>query len=79
MSSAAHSMECRQGDKIETICRELGTVNKALFLGNGRPSVMAQMEVLRDQMQKLCWLVGITCAAVLGQIVAALAQHMAGK
>lgn len=75
----SHAIECKQGDNIDTIKRELGALNKAVFLGNGRPSVMAQMEVLRDQMQKLCWLVGVTCAAVLGQIVAALAQHMAGK
>lgn len=79
MSPVAHTADCKQADKIETICRELGALNKAVFLGNGRPSVMAQMEVLRDQMQKLCWLVGVTCAAVIGQIVAALAQHMAGK
>jgi len=75
----SHAAECKQIDKIETICRELGTLNKAIFLGNGRPSVMAQMEVLRDQVNKLCWLVGITCVAVIGQIVAALAQHVAGK
>lgn len=75
----SHAVECKQGDNIDAIKEQLGALNKAVFFGNGRPSVMAQMEVLRDQMAKLCWLVGVTCAAVLGQIVAALAQHMAGK
>jgi hypothetical protein len=62
--------DCKQGDKIDRLEQEMGRLNKAVFLGNGQPSVLSQLAVLRQMVQALAWLVGVTCAAVIGQIVA---------
>jgi hypothetical protein len=49
--------------------QDLSKLTKAMFFGNGHPSVLAQLAVMRQSIQALSWLVGITCVAVVGQIV----------
>jgi hypothetical protein len=61
--------ECDQAETITAIQRELGDLNKAVFRGNGKPSLIAQMAVVDSKISALCWLVGGTCMAVVGQIV----------
>jgi hypothetical protein len=63
-------VDCRQADKIERLDQEMSKLNKAMFFGNGHPSVLAQLAVMRQSIMALSWLVGVTCAAVIGQIVA---------
>jgi hypothetical protein len=63
------SIECKQVDKIETIGREMGKINKIVFEGNGQPSVMQQLATLRQSVQALCWVAGGTLIAVIGQLV----------
>jgi hypothetical protein len=63
-------IDCKQGDKIDRLEQEMGKLNKAVFFGNGQPSVLAQLAVLRQIIMTLSWLVGVTCTAVIGQIVA---------
>jgi sorbitol-specific phosphotransferase system component IIBC len=71
MSNQKHEeAECKQADKIVRLDQEMGRLVKAVFIGNGQPSVIAQLAVLRQSMQTLSWLVGVTCVAVIGQIVA---------
>jgi hypothetical protein len=63
-------VDCRQADKIDRMDQEMSKLNQAMFFGNGQPSVLAQLAVLRQIIMTLSWLVGVTCAAVIGQIVA---------
>jgi hypothetical protein len=72
MSSKHEEMQCSQGDKITRLDQEMAKLNKAMFFGNGQPSVLSQLAVMRQTIQALSWLVGITCCAVVGQIVAKL-------
>jgi len=65
-------IDCKQGDKIDRLDQEMAKLNKAMFFGNGQPSVISQLAVMRQSIQALSWLVGITCCAVVGQIVARL-------
>jgi hypothetical protein len=63
-------VDCKQADKIDRMDQEMSKLNQAMFFGNGQPSVLAQLAVLRQIIMTLSWLVGVTCAAVIGQIVA---------
>ena len=72
MSPKHEEMECSQGDKIDRLDQEMAKLNKAMFFGNGQPSVLAQLAVMRQSIMALSWLVGVTCVAVVGQIVAKL-------
>jgi hypothetical protein len=71
-------IECKQADKIETIGREVGDLNKIIFRGNGQPSVMQQLATLRQSVQALCWVAGGTLIAVIGQLVSMLFKAAAG-
>jgi hypothetical protein len=61
--------DCKQGDKIDRLDQEMARLNKAVFLGNGQPSIMAQLAVMRQSITAAAWIAGVTCAAVIGQIV----------
>jgi hypothetical protein len=63
-------VDCKQGDKIDRLDQETSKLNKAVFFGNGQPSILSQLAVMRQSIMALSWLVGVTCAAVIGQIVA---------
>jgi hypothetical protein len=63
-------VDCRQADKIDRMDQDMSKLTKAMFFGNGQPSVLSQLAVMRQSIQALSWLVGVTCAAVIGQIVA---------
>jgi hypothetical protein len=62
-------VDCKQADKIDRMDQDLSKLTKAMFFGNGQPSVLSQLAVMRQSIQALSWLVGITCVAVVGQIV----------
>lgn len=76
MSGHSQVVECQQADKIESIERELCDLNKAVFRGNGKPSLISQMAVVDAKINALCWLVGGTCMAVIGQIVYAVCRSI---
>lgn len=60
---------CTQENRLVAAERDLGRLNKAVFFGNGEPSIIAQMAVMRRTVYALCWLVAVTCSAVIGQVV----------
>ena len=62
--------ECRQEKRIDGIEREVGDLNDKVWRGNGKPSIIEQIAVMRQTVSALCWLVAVTCAAVIAQIVA---------
>jgi hypothetical protein len=68
---AAHDdpRECDQAEKIESIEREIGDLNKAVFRGNGKPSLISQVAVMDSKINAICWLVTATCGAVIVQLV----------
>ena len=72
------TVECKQADKMESIGRELGKLNKIVFEGNGQPSVMQQLATLRQSVQALCWVAGGTLIAVIGQLVTIVFKAAAG-
>jgi hypothetical protein len=81
MTTRAHTAEtvdCQQADKIDGIERELGSLNTAVFRGNGKPSLISQMAVVDAKINGLCWVAGITLGAVIGQMVI-LFFRMIGK
>ena len=73
------TFDCKQADKIEGIEketnkiggieRELGDLNKVVFRGNGKPSLVSRVEVLDSKLCILMWLVSVTCGAVAVQVV----------
>jgi hypothetical protein len=75
---AADPVDCQQSEKHETIERELGDLNKAVFRGNGKPSLTSRMEVVDAKINALCWVAAATLAAVIGQVVV-LFFKMIGK
>ncbi len=66
---AAESVECQQTETIESIRRELGDLNKVVFRGNGKPPLITQVALIDSKISALCWLVAVTCGAVIAQIV----------
>lgn len=62
-------IECQQTDEIASLKEKVVKIDKTLFLGNGKPSMMAQMAVMQQAIYALTWLAGVTLAAVIGQIV----------
>jgi len=64
--------ECLQADKLGTHDRELSHLNQAVFFGNGSPSIVSQLATLRQTVMALCWLVAVTCTAVIGNVVVML-------
>lgn len=62
----AHVETCEQADRIGTLEREMGVVNKAVLQPGG---LISQVAVQNIQIRALCWLVGLTCSAVVVQVV----------
>ena len=46
------------------------TLNDKVWRGNGKPALTEQIAVQAQTVRALCWLVAVTCAAVIAQIVA---------
>ena len=72
-------VECSQADKIEKIGRDLGELDKIVFRGNGKPSLVSQMAVIDSKISALCWIVAVTCGAVIAQIVAMIFKVKVGS
>jgi len=70
--------DCTQENRIECIEREVGTLNDKVWRGNGKPALTEQMAVLSQTVRALCWLVAVTCAAVIAQIVAMIFKARGG-
>jgi len=70
--------ECLQKDKLMTHDRELSHLNQAVFFGNGSPSIVSQLATLRQTVFALCWLVTVTCTAVIGNVVVMLMRTKGG-
>lgn len=70
--------DCTQKNRIEGIEREVGTLNDKVWRGNGKPALTEQMAVLSQTVRALCWLVAVTCAAVIAQIVTMIFKARGG-
>lgn len=62
--------DCTQEKRLEGIEREIGDLNTRVWRGNGKPALTEQVAVLVQTVRALSWLVAVTCAAVIAQIVA---------
>ena len=60
---------CKNESRITTAERELGKLNDAVFYGNGKPPILAQLAVLKWAVTSVLWLAGMTLTAVVGQVV----------
>jgi len=70
------TVNCLQEDRIGAAERDVKTLNKIVIVGNGAPSLVSQMAVMRQTVFALCWLVGVTCVAVIGQFVVVIFRGM---
>ena len=61
--------ECSQEEKLSVHDRELMHLNQAVFFGNGSPSIVSQLATMRQTVTALCWLVAVTCGAVITNVV----------
>jgi hypothetical protein len=77
MKMTAHE-ECSQKDKLDAHDRELMHLNQAVFFGNGSPSITSQLATMRQTVTALCWLVAVTCTAVIGNVVVMLLKQHGG-
>lgn len=66
----AREHECTQENRIGAVEREVGDLNDKVWRGNGKPSIIEQIACMRQTVSALCWLVAVTCGAVIAQIVA---------
>lgn len=60
---------CQQKDEIDCLKREMGAVNKALFLGNGQPPLVTQTATNTQAINALTRLAWVTLTAVVGEAV----------
>jgi hypothetical protein len=67
---AAADHDCIQETRLAGMEREIGTLNDKVWRGNGKPALTEQIAVQAQTVRALCWLVAVTCAAVIAQIVA---------
>jgi len=68
-SDVARVVGCQQEDEINTLKREMGSINKALFIGNGRPAMVAQVATNSQAIGALTRLAWVTLTAVVGEAV----------
>ncbi|MDD4174748.1 MAG: hypothetical protein PHN34_10985 [Kiritimatiellae bacterium] len=68
-SDAARVAECQQADEIEGLRREMGHVNKTLFLGNGQAPLVTQTATNTQAIGALTRLAWVTLTAVVGEAV----------
>ena len=68
-SDVARVVGCQQEDEINTLKREMGSINKALFIGNGRPAIVSQVATNSQAIGALTRLAWVTLTAVVGEAV----------
>ena len=75
---AAADHDCIHETRLAGMEREIGTLNDKVWRGNGKPALTEQIAVLAQTVRALCWLVAVTCAAVIAQIVAMIFKARGG-
>jgi hypothetical protein len=68
-SDVARVVGCQQEGEINTLKREMGSINKALFIGNGRPAIVSQVATNSQAIGALTRLAWVTLTAVVGEAV----------
>lgn len=68
--------DCRQEDRLGGIDRELGRLNETVFFGP--TSLITEIGSIRTVIRILCWLVGGSCMAVIGQLAVLIFQRIVG-
>ena len=68
-SDVGRVVECQQTDEIDGLRREMGRVNKTLFLGNGQPPLVTQTATNTQAINALTRLAWVTLTAVVGEAV----------
>ena len=68
-SSAAHVVECQQEDAITDMGRKVDGLDKAVFRGNGQPSLVSQTATNTQAINALTRLAWVTLTAVIGEAV----------
>ena len=63
---------CTEEVRIDVLEREIAMLNNKVWRGGngGKPPLTEQLAVQQQAIRALCWLVAITCTAVVAQIVA---------
>ena len=61
--------ECQQAEEIRGLQEKLYDVDKALFRGNGQPSIVAQTATNTQAISALTRIAWITLTAVIGEFV----------
>jgi hypothetical protein len=70
MAEGDYCRDCTQEARIGALEREVGSLNNKVWRGNGSASLTERMAVQDQAIRALCWLVGITCTAVVVQVIA---------
>lgn len=68
-SDVARVVGCQQEDEINSLKREMGSINKVLFFGNGRPAIVSQVATNSQAIGALTRLAWVTLTAVVGEAV----------
>lgn len=67
-------VDCKQENRLDGVDRELGRLNEAVFFGPA--SIVSEIGSIRTIMKILCWLVGGSCMAVIGQFAVVIFQRV---
>ena len=65
----ARVVECQQADEVLGLRRKIDDVDKALFRGNGQPSIVSQTATNTQAISALTRIAWITLTAVIGEFV----------
>jgi len=72
----ADDHECLRAETLATMERELGTLNKTVFLGNSKPSLVTQIATMQQTLNGMLWTLRAVAVAVIAQIVLAFFKGM---
>ena len=68
-SSSAHVVECQQEGAVADMGRKVNDLDKAVFRGNGQPSLVSQTATNTQAINALTRIAWITLTAVIGEFV----------
>ena len=61
--------DCIQRDNIAAILKRVATIDRALFFGNGHPSLVTQIATITLQLRAINWGIRLLATTIIVQLV----------
>lgn len=66
---------CHNESRISENESKVNKLDQVVFLGNGQPPLTVRVANCERTVSAIAWLCGVTCAAVVGQLVVIFFSH----